>query len=207
MLFRGYGVSKNERPIHAALVGTDSIIILDEAHFSRPFEETLGWVKHYQSACWVDEPVSRPVVTVRMTAAPSDEVEDVFSLSDADWQDKTLQPRLTCTKLAELVSIGGDKKDPDATRHLLVETLANEAMSLMQKIGGTPVIGIVVNRVATARQVFDRLQTVGDAVLLIGRTRPLDRDGVIKDFLPRMKAGRKDEGQSATTLRRGYPNN
>ena len=193
LLFRGYGISKNERPIHAALVGTDSIIILDEAHFSRPFEETLGWVKHYQSVYWDDEPVSRPVVMVRMTATPSDGIEDVFSLSDADWQDKTLQPRLTCTKLAELVSIGGDKKDPDATRHLLVETFANEAMSLMQKIGGTPVIGIVVNRVATARQVFDRLQTEGDAVLLIGRTRPLDRDEVIKDFLPRMKAGRKDE--------------
>lgn len=195
LLFRGYGISDSMRPIHAALVGVDSIIILDEAHLSRPFEETLGWVKHYQGTGWSNKPpVGKPVVTVRMTATPSGGSEGVFSLTDADWQDEILRQRLTCSKLADLVSIKGDSEKLDTTLQLLVETLASEARSLMNGIGGSPVVGIVVNRVATARQVFDRLHTGGDnAVLLIGRTRPLDREEVIKDVLPRMRAGREKE--------------
>jgi len=47
LLFRGYGVSPQARPIHAALVAQDSLLIIDEAHISRPFIQTLEWVKRY----------------------------------------------------------------------------------------------------------------------------------------------------------------
>ena len=39
--FRGYGVSDRATPIHAALVGADSLIALDEAHISGAFVKTL----------------------------------------------------------------------------------------------------------------------------------------------------------------------
>src|SRR5690606_37113132 len=35
LLFRGYGVSAASAPIHAALCGCDSLVLLDEAHVTR----------------------------------------------------------------------------------------------------------------------------------------------------------------------------
>ena len=40
LLFRGYGVGQRLWPVDAALTGTDSLIIVDEAHLSDPFLTT-----------------------------------------------------------------------------------------------------------------------------------------------------------------------
>jgi CRISPR-associated endonuclease/helicase Cas3 len=205
LLFRGYGVSQIMRPIHAALVGIDSIVILDEAHLSRPFEETLGWVKHYQSESWAGKPIGKSIKMVRMTATPSSKSDDFFSPLDdpncPDWDHQVLGPRLKCSKISELISIKCDTENPRATQDELVKTLAEKAASLMTKahdMCSTPVVGIIANRVATARQVFNRLRSEqdSDTLLLTGRNRPYERDELVRNYLPRMKAGRSDADNS-----------
>jgi CRISPR-associated endonuclease/helicase Cas3 len=47
LLFRGYGTSGKRRPVDAGLIGCDSLIILDEAHLSEPFVETMKAVQKY----------------------------------------------------------------------------------------------------------------------------------------------------------------
>ena len=47
LLFRGYGVSPNAAPIQAALIAYDSLVLLDEAHISEPFRQTLDHVNGY----------------------------------------------------------------------------------------------------------------------------------------------------------------
>lgn len=61
------------------------------------------------------------------------------------------------------------------------------------------VIGIVLNRVASARGVFERFAarpdetSHTDAILLTGRIRPFDRDQLLEEWWPRIRAGRNTE--------------
>ena len=45
LLFEGYGVSRRMRPYQAGLMGCDSLVLLDEAHLSRPFERLLRTIE------------------------------------------------------------------------------------------------------------------------------------------------------------------
>lgn len=187
LLFRGYGVSANMRPIHAALTAMDSLVLLDEAHMSRPFLQTLQAVTRYQSSNWSERQIRLPHAVVQMTATPGD-TTDAFELNDKDYEHELLQQRLQSAKPAELEEV----KEASA----LAKALADKAIELSVRFGETlpaPVIGVVANRVATAREVFERVNKECEsveAILLTGRIRPADRDRLLKTYLPKIKAGR-----------------
>lgn len=200
LLFRGYGVSEFMRPIHAALTGADNLIILDEAHLSRPFMQTIEWVRRYQSPKWAQIPINQPCTIVQMSATPADGIQ-AFSLLDREWQDPGLAPRLRSAKIARLTEITTEKEDGKKSQQQLVDKLVDEARDLMaaqRERVSTPVVGVVANRVALARGVFERLRhnDETDAVLLTGRIRPHDRDLLLDRYLQRMKAGRTEADNS-----------
>jgi CRISPR-associated endonuclease/helicase Cas3 len=68
LLFRGYGTSQTMRPVDAALCGTDSLLLLDEAHMSQPFLRTVRAVVRYEAQA--DSPVlaHRPMQAVLLSA-------------------------------------------------------------------------------------------------------------------------------------------
>ena len=179
LLFRGYGVSESRRPIHAGLVGNDSLMIVDEAHLSKPFLDTLGWVARYQREPWSKEPVAPGLRFVQMSAAAAAS-ERKFELDAEDYEADSLKPRLEAEKRAELKECGN-----------VAQAAAEEALRLAK--GGADVVGVVLNTVAAARAVHEELKTKGDAILLTGRIRPHDRDTLLEKFLGRMKAGRSRE--------------
>ena len=74
--------------------------------------------------------------------------------SNEDWDDPELSARLTASKKAELCTVKDNPEDPGETRDSLIELAEMKARSLMagtKKLIPAPVIGIVPNRVGTAR--------------------------------------------------------
>lgn len=205
VLYRGYGVSTSMLPIHAALVSNDALIVLDEAHISQPFDETLSALARYRT--WADVPIDAPWLSVRMSATPDPGQHGVFREDSDDYCHELLAKRFDASKHAELVRVECEapaERDPpprrreleQTSRGKLVEEAARQARRLRDEDGDARVTAVVVNRVDTARAVFEQLrrEPEADAILLTGRSRPWDRNRLLEEFLPRMRAGRVREG-------------
>ncbi|MEX0776837.1 MAG: type I-U CRISPR-associated helicase/endonuclease Cas3 [Phycisphaeraceae bacterium] len=182
LLFRGYGVSTNAAPIQAALIAYDSLILLDEAHISEPFRQTLDHVHRYlHPQKWGEQPIGvRSVTVVPMTATPNDEMvkRGVIQLQDDDRDPKLpLLARLTASKPADLRG---------------TNDVAKEAIQIAASLDRDKpaAVGIIVDRIATATDIYDHLRalqaelsdkrrkipTDANIELVIGSMRPIDRD-------------------------------
>ncbi len=185
LLFRGYGVSDRMKPIHAGLLGTDSLILLDEAHLSEPFRQTLTAAQCTGGA---------GVRMALLSATPGEEAKRPFELSLADRAHPILRKRLEARKPAVLKVVRG-------TSAAVAEAFAKAARTMADRLrekGVSPhAVGVVVNRVALARSVFDALKDddTNDATLMIGRSRDVDRDRIAKKLDP-FRTGAKDRPQA-----------
>jgi CRISPR-associated endonuclease/helicase Cas3 len=178
VLFRGYGLRNGRLPVHAGLTGMDSLFILDEAHLSQPFVDTMQSVCMFQTEKWQSTQCGLPIEMVQMSATLSDQ-EEKFTLGNSDFEDPILKKRLEAKKLTTLI------ETPD-----LISEATNQALKLAAA-PKTNVIAVVANTVNAARKIFQELRKgTGDAVLLTGRIRPFDRERLLERFLCRMKAGR-----------------
>lgn len=187
LLFRGYGVSSRALPKHAALVGNDSLIILDEAHCSRPLEQTLRTMQSLSNVGRSNRQQG-PVLTV-MSATPS-ETGKVFEYDDKDLAHPILSRRFRASKLATLSVADGAKGKKWSAK--LAEQLSKLTQGCLP--GDSPKkVAVMVNRVDTARRVSQLLnQAIGknvDVVLMTGRMRELDRNALLKKHEPFLKSG------------------
>ena len=174
LLFRGYGVGSRLRPIDAALCGTDSLLVLDEAHLSRALVETAVTVHRYESAA--ERPVlpaRRPRPVVMSATLPPTET-DVLQLDSSTESSPAARDRLEAAKLVAPVELQSSARDPlpDLAR-ALAEVSAD-------RLGddGVDRVAVVCNTVPLARAVHRLLQGKVDAdvPLLIGRCREFDRE-------------------------------
>ena len=184
LLFRGYGVSQRMRPVHAGLAGNDCLVILDEVHLSIPFAQTLSCVAALES------PLPRRFGIVEMSATPNNQDSARFELDAADRECADLGRRLSARKEAKLVPVS----KPDAIPAAVVKIAGR-----FNGQGGS--VGVVVNRVRTARETFQALRNAGfTAQLITGRMRPLDRVDVIEQVRPVVEPGRRPCGELAVIV-------
>lgn len=174
LLFRGYGVSNRMKPVHAGLFGQHSLILLDEAHLSEPFRQTLDAVQEIGRA---------NVQTVLLSATPGGKPKRSFGLTQDDYANPNLKRRLEAPKLAKLRVVHGEPVGAFVKA-------ARETAERTQRQGmSAPAVGIVVNRVGLAREIFEKLrvseeETGFDTVLLIGRSRDVGRARLVEKLSP-----------------------
>src|SRR5262249_16043540 len=155
LLFRGYGVSDRMKPVHAGLIGSDCLILLDEAHLAEPFRQTLNWMSLYRGEKWRDAERSHrtPWRVSLLTATPAAaKTADLFALENEDLQNPTLSRRLDASKPARLIPSGKSKtkvEEPDVRMDYADDLVrmvkeAREAVNDLKEQGADrPAIGVV----------------------------------------------------------------
>lgn len=185
VLFRAYGTSEYVRSIRAGLVAHDALIILDEAHTSQPFAETLQWIRQYRE--WAEQPLTLPFSIVELSATPRG--GQGFRESEKDVLNPILKRRWEAEKRAKLILEENGPEEDEYSR--VVAGLIREAR-VMRDQRGARIIGIIANRVRTARRVFEELSKDNDSesILLTGRARPWDRNRLWQLWKGRIAIGR-----------------
>lgn len=179
LLFRGYGVSPRRWPLHAAFCASDTLIVIDEAHLSAPFLQTLQTLRDHGAA----------IDVLPMTATPPAGWQGgVIGLDPDDLAVPAIHQRLQAAKPAVLVETGPGDDD-----------LVRAALDAVQRLAAVPGVRrllVVLNRVATARRCFEQLGRLSgpglgpcEATLITGRVRQAERDEELARMLPRVQTG------------------
>lgn len=166
LLFRGYGTSRTMRPIDAALAGSDSLLLVDEAHLAPHLMDLISALADCTEGAeqLLGGARSGPQVAA-LTATGDAEPGDRFDLNADDELNEIVRQRLDARKPTEIRVRKGD-----SAKHLTqaVEDQLEEAQpSSCLVFANTP---------GTARKVFTRLRTqfpvsIADTVLLTGQAR------------------------------------
>jgi CRISPR-associated endonuclease/helicase Cas3 len=195
LLFRGYGRSHLTAPIFAGLAANDSVVLLDEAHCSVPFLQTLRAVERYRGNGWAEAPLPSPFAFVVMSATPPPDIpnDKIFPGADRDkaLDHDVLRKRLGANKRAELAKVAAKKPAKSTSDDPLVQEAADRARRFVDS--EVRRVGVMLNRVATAGRIAEVLRDDAgeryDVVLLTGRLRSYERDQIVERWKPFLKAG------------------
>ena len=167
LLFRGYGSTRSMRPIDAAMAGTDSLVILDEAHLAPHVTGLLSSLSECtpRSLPILGDARSQPTM-VALTATGDASAAERFELDAGDEAHPIVRQRLDAAKPVELRVDSGDagKQLAEAT-HFLMDGSSAPACCV-----------VFANTPATARAAFHSLRSAiaeetAEILLLTGRVR------------------------------------
>lgn len=216
LLFRGYNVSRKQRALQAGIFGVDSLWLVDEAHLSTAFVETLLGIAQAQTTA-SSNPLPVPRIIPMSATLPSSSDSHSFALSTDDWRHPELHFRLSLPKWVELHDFKDIKaktatesntatKSDATAESQKTQSFAVSVAALANDITvthGGGVGAIIVNRVDTARKIATRLDTArraaerkdastaapwGPIVLLTSRMRAIDRQALLSEWLPRVRS-------------------
>ena len=178
LLFRGYGSSL--RAVDAAMAGTDSLVLLDEAHLAPHLRSLMGALNECKAGAQPLLKNQRSTATmVALTATGDPASRKRFDLNDDDERHGVIQQRLDATKQLELqVETSGE----------IGRRLAEGTIRLVSEASRPASFLVFANTPKTARQVFDILKKKKtslpvDLQLLTGLTREREAERIRKHIL------------------------
>ena len=172
-----------QKPIEAALLAYDAVIVVDEAQLSRQFAYTAQQIPRIEACIRQGEPLPvSPLQVVVTTATPSGEnisnlqdEQSICGVEEADFKiDLELRRRLRTPRPIQVLSVD-DKQ--------IATCMAKESIALQERLGG--VVVCFVNTVPRASEVVRRLREAlgkdaGDNAVraFVGPMRDYERDQV-----------------------------
>jgi CRISPR-associated endonuclease/helicase Cas3 len=197
LLFSGYRSSFKRRPLEAGLLGQDSLLVLDEAHLSKPFEKLICEINdtgRFQKTR-DDKAQGKPMRVIRMSATSNEGEKNRFKLEDVDLireifdDNGNVKPNPIVERFEAKKTL---RIEPLAEKQRLADRLADEALSLIAPANSQvkPVVGarivVFVRTPEMARDVVERIRASkkGDFAsaveVLTGTMRGLERDKLVK---------------------------
>lgn len=192
LLFEGYGVGFKARPLHAGFLGQDSLLVHDEAHLEKPFQDLLEAIVCEQAGKWSDGQGKcsdeklrrgdfRPMRVMALTATPRGG-EQPFELTDEEKTPPEVIPdgsdplhtawrRLRAKKALTLTAVADEKQ--------ILPTIVDLAWKRGTEQSGARVIVFVrtVEAVADIEKGLQARKVPGDNISkLTGTMRGLERD-------------------------------
>ncbi len=146
LLFSGYGVSRKMRSYHAGLLGTDTLIVLDESHLVPAFEKLLQTIERgtntkeantFGPLSDAEQNIIRPLRLLSLSATGKydnlEESTEIFQLSNDDKNDCYVKKRLLAYKRLIIQEFYDSKK-------CLFELLAEQAWNISVQNGPSRII-------------------------------------------------------------------
>lgn len=170
LLFRGYGSGRPS--IDAAMAGTDSLVLLDEAHLAghlRALVPALAECSPHAGHLPVPAR-SRPTV-VSLTATGNATQGDRFDLDEDDHAHPVVRERLDAAKPLSVHTVTGD----------MAKRLAEAAAALLREAPAGATCLVFGNSPRTAREVFGRLSGTlpeSEVLLLTGLVREREAERI-----------------------------
>ena len=140
LLFEGHGLNRCLRPYAAGLLGSDTLVVLDEAHVSHAFEALLRTIESGQrESLGTKHEAARGGFAGRMTrgalpprlrvlpllASPRSVNPEAFGLDADDWENEIVRRRLDAEKFLRI-----EDRDDGST---LDAALAERAFTMMRR--------------------------------------------------------------------------
>jgi CRISPR-associated endonuclease/helicase Cas3 len=186
LLFEGYRCSRKMRPYHAALLATDTLMVLDEAHLVPAFEAMVRSVAtdaKLKASPSNDHRNVVPESQIMSLSATGRGATGAFGLDEADFEHAIVRRRLDAKKRLRF----SEPVDVEA----LAQTLAIKAWDLTDNGNHASRVLVFVDSRKIAQQVIDAIEKIaegeGDAAmvaieteLFVGGRRVAERDAAAK---------------------------
>jgi len=177
LLFSGYRSGYKTRPLHAGLLGQDSLLVLDEAHLSKPFERLLvgrrredgtreNGIEQFQNG------QGSPMKVIRMSATSAGNGTEAFKLEQSDFADPIIEERFTAKKTLSITSTDD-----------VVDSIAIAAGKLATQHPGSRIVIFVQTpkQVDDVRKALLKKEKARETkiAMLTGTMRGLERDELV----------------------------
>lgn len=201
LLFSGYGgVGRSHRSLQAGLIGQDTLVLIDEAHLSPTFVDTVGDIRRAVHQFKVIRPFEvmslSATIPTGSREANNDLQEEPLFYPEQELKNNEARNRLNAEKHIEWVYFDQLGKDKKATRKETDEQMATTIVERATQYDGQSLsIVMFVSTVGLVNQVAEKLiEKLGEGsaeriLKMTGEMRGFERDQLtendkFKVFLP-----------------------